>query len=132
MARSTRTAEAPRPARALVRDMTPAASAPTLEVVLEARPAIDFLVSLILDTESELLPADRDWLAESRASLSDALQRDYARVFGDERRGQGDRRRDRAARRGDPGGPDGGRRGRPGGPHRRPRPRRRALPTATR
>jgi len=89
MARSTRTAEATRPARALVRDMTPAANAPALEVVLEARPAIDFLVSLILDTESELLPADRDWHAESRASLSDALQRDYARVFGDSGEGKG-------------------------------------------
>jgi DNA-binding transcriptional ArsR family regulator len=89
MARSTRTAEAPRSPRALVRDMTPAASAPALEVVLEARPAIDFLVSLMLDTESELLPADRTWHADSRASLSEALQRDYARVFGDEREGKG-------------------------------------------
>jgi DNA-binding transcriptional ArsR family regulator len=89
MARPTRTAEAPRPTRALVRDMTAAASAPTIEVVLEARPAIDFLVSLMLDTESELLPVDRDWYVESRASLSDALKRDYTHVFGDEREGKG-------------------------------------------
>jgi len=89
MSRSARTAEALRPTRALVRDMTPAASTPKLEVVLEARPAIDFLVSLMLDTESELLPADRDWHAEARASLSDALQRDCARVFGDEGEGKG-------------------------------------------
>ena len=75
--------------RALVRDMTGAASAPTIEVVLEARPAIDFLVSLVLDTESELLPVDRDWYVESRASLSDALKRDHARAFGEEDSGKG-------------------------------------------
>jgi len=89
MARPTRTAEAPRPARALVRDMTPAASAPALEVVLEARPAVDFLVSLTLDTESEILPIDRAWLEESRASLSDALRRDHARLFGMSPEGKG-------------------------------------------
>ncbi len=91
MARSARTAAAPRPARALVRDMT-AAAAPggaAPEVVLEARPAVDFLVSLMLDTEPELLPADQAWYVESRASLSDALKRDLGRVFGDERTGKG-------------------------------------------
>lgn len=82
MARPTSTAEAPRPARALVRDMTAGAGAPALEVVLDARPAVDFLVSLMLDTESELLPADRAWLDESRASMSDPLRRDHARLFG--------------------------------------------------
>jgi len=92
MSRSARTAAPARPPRALVRDMTAGASpavpdAP--EVVLEARSAIDFLVSLMLDTESELLPADQAWYAEARASLSDALKRDYARVFGDAKSGKG-------------------------------------------
>jgi DNA-binding transcriptional ArsR family regulator len=91
MARPTRAPEAPRPTRALVRDMTaataPAPAAP--ELILEARPAIDFLVSLMLDTESELLPADRAWYAESRDSLSEAIKRDYSRVFGDEDEGKG-------------------------------------------
>jgi DNA-binding transcriptional ArsR family regulator len=90
MARSSRTADAPRPA--LVRDMTAAAapaSQPAPEVILEARPAIDFLVSLMLDTESELLPADRTWFEASRASLSDALRRDLVRVLGDEVEGKG-------------------------------------------
>jgi DNA-binding transcriptional ArsR family regulator len=82
MARPTSTAETPLPTRALVRDMTAAAGVPALEVVLDARPAVDFLVSLMLDTESELLPVDRTWLAESRASMSDALRRDHTRLFG--------------------------------------------------
>jgi DNA-binding transcriptional ArsR family regulator len=82
MARPTSTAETARPARALVRDMTAAAGATGLEVVLDARPAVDFLVSLMLDTESELLPVDRAWLDESRASMSDSLRRDHARLFG--------------------------------------------------
>ncbi len=92
MARPTRTAEAPRPARALVRDMTApgtpvAAAAP--EVILDARPAVDFLVSLMLDTESELLPADQAWLDGARASLSDPLRRDHARLFGSSPTGKG-------------------------------------------
>ena len=91
MARRTRTAEVSLPPRALVRDMTATSTVaePAVEVVLEARPAIDFLVSLMLDTESELLPTDRDWYAASRASLSDALRRDFARVFGGEHEGKG-------------------------------------------
>jgi DNA-binding transcriptional ArsR family regulator len=63
--------------------MTGAAATPVApEVILEARPAVDFLVSLMLDTESELLPADRAWLDEARASRSDGLRRDHARLFG--------------------------------------------------
>ena len=92
MARSARTAEAPRSNRALVRNMTGAApvQAPAApEVILEARPAIDFLVSLMLDTDSELLPADRAWYDASRASLSDALRRDLAHMLGDEHQGKG-------------------------------------------
>jgi DNA-binding transcriptional ArsR family regulator len=71
--------------------MTGAAAASPLapEVILEARPAIDFLVSLMLDTDSDLLAADRTWYDASRASLSEALRRDFARVLGDERQGKG-------------------------------------------
>lgn len=92
MARPSHTAPAPRPARALVRNMTATgapAKAPAPEVILEARPAVDFMVSLVLDTEPELLPADRAWLDESRAYMTDALRRDYARAIGDEQHGKG-------------------------------------------
>lgn len=92
MARSSGTTDAPRPNRALVRTMSGATAGPSPaapEVILEARPAIDFLVSLMLDTDSDLLPADRTWFDESRASLSDALRRDLAHVLGDEHRGKG-------------------------------------------
>jgi DNA-binding transcriptional ArsR family regulator len=92
MSRSARTTEAPRPSRVLVRDMSAASTPGTAvapEVILEARPAVDFLVSLMLDTEPELLPADQAWLAESRASLSDALKRDLARAVGGETTGKG-------------------------------------------
>lgn len=92
MARSARTTEAPRPNRALVRNMSGAAAASPPEapsVILEARPAIDFLVSLMLDTDSELLPADRAWYDASRISLSDALRRDLAHVLGDDGKGIG-------------------------------------------
>ncbi|MFH0750879.1 MAG: metalloregulator ArsR/SmtB family transcription factor [Chloroflexota bacterium] len=92
MARSARTTDAPRSNGALVRTMSGAAAGPSPaapDVILEARPAIDFLVSLMLDTDSELLPADRAWYEESRASLSDALRRDLAHVLGDESQGKG-------------------------------------------
>ena len=92
MARPARTTEGPQSNRALVRNMAGVAAAPPLaapEVILEARPAVDFLVSLMLDTDSDLLPADRAWYDASRASLSDALRRDLAHVLGDERQGKG-------------------------------------------
>jgi DNA-binding transcriptional ArsR family regulator len=92
MARPAHSTEAPASKRGLVRNMTGASAALTPaapEVILEARPAIDFLVSMMLDTDSELLPADRAWYDESRASLSDALRRDLARVIGDEQHGKG-------------------------------------------
>ena len=94
------TGEAPRQAARLVRNMTGTRRRGTRRrpsSILEARPAIDFLVSLMLgDTESELLPADRAWYDGSRASLSEALRRDLARVLGDGRQdekgiGGGDR-----------------------------------------
>jgi len=91
MSRSARTADAPRQPRVLVRDMTAASpgGVPAPEVLLEARPAVDFLISLMLDTESELLPADQAWYAEAHASLSDALRRDVARAIGNEKTGKG-------------------------------------------
>jgi DNA-binding transcriptional ArsR family regulator len=92
MARPARPTEAPRPNRALVRDMTGSATAAASaapEVILEARPALDFLVSLMLDTDSDLLPGDRAWLDASRGSLSAPLRRDLVRVLGDEDRGVG-------------------------------------------
>ncbi len=91
-ARPATTANAPRTNRALVRDMTGAGVAPSPaapEVILEARPAIDFLVSLMLDTDSELLPADRAWYDAAQASLSDALRRDLSHVLGSEHKGKG-------------------------------------------
>ncbi len=72
------------PRQPLVRNMTGAASpAPPAapEVILEARPAVDFLVSLMLASDAELLPADRAWFDASRASLSDAARRDLDRLF---------------------------------------------------
>ena len=92
MASSTRTTDAPMPKRALVRNMTgsaPSSTAAAPQVILEARPAVDFVVSLMLETDSELLPADRAWFEASRASLSDALRRDLAHVLGDGQDGSG-------------------------------------------
>lgn len=82
MTRRVRLVQArPRP-RALVRDMTGALTpAGQPELILEARPAVDFLTSLMLDEEPEILPADQAWFDESRASLSGALRRDQARLF---------------------------------------------------
>jgi DNA-binding transcriptional ArsR family regulator/AraC-like DNA-binding protein len=89
MARPTRTVETPKQPRALVRDLTGVPAAAQPEVILEARPAVDFLTSLMLDTEPELLPTDQAWLEESRASLSDPLRRDHARIFGHSPDGKG-------------------------------------------
>ena len=92
MASPARPTDAPMSNRALVRNMTGSAAASLAaapEVVLEARPAVDFLVSLMLETDSELLPADRTWYEASRASLSGALRRDLAHVLGDGDHGNG-------------------------------------------
>jgi DNA-binding transcriptional ArsR family regulator len=71
-----------RPQGVLVRDLAPRAAAARPDVVLEARTAVDFLVSLVGDTEPELQPADRDWLEQARASLTTSLRRDVIRSFG--------------------------------------------------
>ncbi|MCU0506609.1 MAG: metalloregulator ArsR/SmtB family transcription factor [Chloroflexi bacterium] len=80
-----------RPAgRALVRRMSPtAAPADEVELVLDARPAFDFLVSLMMDTEPELLPDDAAWLADARGSLSEAVRRDVSRAFENDETGAG-------------------------------------------
>ncbi len=60
-------------------------------MALEARPALDFLISLVHDTEPELLPRDAAWHEGAMASLSDTLRRDFDRAFGhsDEEKGLG-------------------------------------------
>ncbi len=80
-----RRAPAP-PSAALVREISPRAAATAAErrpeIRLEARPAIDFLISVIGDTEPELLPADTAWRQASFESLSAPLKRDFERAFG--------------------------------------------------
>jgi DNA-binding transcriptional ArsR family regulator len=81
--RAGSTEMAQRPARALVRDMSATGSAPApVPLTLEARPALDFLVSLTLETEAEILPEDAAWLADATASLSDGVRRDHRRLLG--------------------------------------------------
>ncbi len=65
----------------LVREMSPRGGATRPEVILEARPALDFLISLVGDTEPELLPDDAAWRAAANESLSAPLRRDRQRVF---------------------------------------------------
>jgi DNA-binding transcriptional ArsR family regulator len=78
-----RTASAP-PARrqALVRDFSTApATSSEPHITFDARPAYDFLVSLMVELPAEVLPEDAAWLEASRASLSDGLKRDLRRTF---------------------------------------------------
>ena len=84
MARTTaQTPATTRQARALVRDLTgtPSVPASAPEIVLDVRPAYDFFLSLAGEPDAELLPADREWLEASRASMSDALKRDLRLAF---------------------------------------------------
>src|SRR5450759_2195912 len=67
---------------ALVRELSPRGGTARPEVVLEARTALDFLISLVGDTEPELLPADAAWRTAARDSLSAPLRRDMERAFG--------------------------------------------------
>jgi len=67
---------------ALVRELSPRGGTARPEVVLEARTALDFLISLVGDTEPELLPADAAWRTAARESLSAPLRRDMERAFG--------------------------------------------------
>ena len=67
---------------ALVRELSPRGGTARPDVVLEERTALDFLISLIGDTEPELLPADAAWRTAARDSLSAPLRRDMERAFG--------------------------------------------------
>ncbi len=65
----------------LVREMSPRGGMARPEIVLEVRTALDFLISLVGDTEPELLPVDAAWRAAANESLSAPLRRDRQRVF---------------------------------------------------
>ena len=81
VATNNATASVRRPG-ALVRELSPRGGTARPEVVLEARTALDFLISLVGDTEPELLPADAAWRTAARDSLSAPLRRDMERAFG--------------------------------------------------
>ncbi len=66
---------------ALVRDMTASSGAGSVELDFDARTSFEFLVSLSISEEPELLPDDAAWLASAHAGLSESLRRDMRRVF---------------------------------------------------
>src|ERR1035437_5504177 len=74
---------------ALVRELSPRGGTTRPEVILEVRTALDFLVSLVGDTEPELLPIDAAWYTAARDSLSAPLRRDMERAFGHEEAAKG-------------------------------------------
>ena len=74
---------------ALVRELSPRGGTTRPEVVLEVRTALDFLVSLVGDTEPELLPADAAWRTAAIDSLSAPLRRDKERSFGRDEAAEG-------------------------------------------
>jgi DNA-binding transcriptional ArsR family regulator len=78
-----RTASAsPARRQALVRDFSTAPAAVSEpRIAFDARPAYDFLVSLMVELPAEVLPEDAAWLEVSRGSLSDGLKRDLRRTF---------------------------------------------------
>ncbi len=80
-----RTGSAPQArGRALVRDLSSSpASLGEPRIVFDARPAYDFVVSLMVDFAPEVLPDDAAWLESSKASLSDGIRRDLRRTLGD-------------------------------------------------
>lgn len=86
----TNTPAATRPNGALVRDMTGRAQlrqdAP--EVVLAARPAFDFVLSLVHE-DAEILPADLAWRSGAMSTLTAALRHDLVRSFRDDGDKQG-------------------------------------------
>jgi DNA-binding transcriptional ArsR family regulator len=69
--------------RVSVRDMSTRAPSEPVTVEFDARTAFEFLVSLVIQEEPELLPEDAAWLGATRDGLSDALRRDLRRAFGD-------------------------------------------------
>lgn len=68
---------------ALVRELSPRGAVVRPDVTLEVRTALDFLVSLVGDTEPELLPIDAAWRIAARESLSAPLRRDLRHAFED-------------------------------------------------
>lgn len=74
---------------ALVRELSPRGGSVRPEIILEVRTALDFLVSLVGDTESELLPVDAAWRTAANDSLSAPLRRDTQRAFGHEAEAKG-------------------------------------------
>jgi len=74
---------------ALVRELSPRGGTTRPEVILEVRTALDFLVSLVGDTEPELLPVDAAWYTAARDSLSAPLRRDMERAFGHQEAAKG-------------------------------------------
>jgi len=74
---------------ALVRELSPRGGTARPEVILEVRTALDFLVSLVGDTEPELLPVDAAWYTAARDSLSAPLRRDMERAFGHQEAAKG-------------------------------------------
>jgi len=75
--------------RALVRDMSAGgAGGGSVALEFDVRTAFEFLVSLVIQEEPELLPDDAAWLAAAREGLSDALRRDLRRAFGDPESGE--------------------------------------------
>jgi len=74
--------------RAAVRDLSTRTAAEPVTIEFDVRTAYEFLVSLVIQEDPELLPEDAAWLAASRESLSDALRRDLGRTFGDPESGE--------------------------------------------
>ena len=68
---------------AVVRGMSDAGQ--TFSIEFDARTAYDFLVTLEIEhlDEMDLLPDDRRWLTEARASLSPDRRRDLEELFGE-------------------------------------------------
>ena len=76
-------ASAPAVRKAAVRDLSTRTAAEPVAVEFDVRTAFEFIVSLVIQEEPELLPEDAAWLAATRDGLSDALRRDLRRAFGD-------------------------------------------------
>ena len=84
MAKGRSTTTPPAAGRTLVRDMSAGgARGGSVALEFDARTAFEFLVSLVIVEEPELLPEDTAWLVATREGLSDALRRDLRRAFGD-------------------------------------------------
>jgi DNA-binding transcriptional ArsR family regulator len=79
----SRSGTAPIVRQATVRDLSSRVATEPVTVEFDVRTAFEFLVSLVIEEEPELLPEDAAWLTAARDGLSDALRRDVRRAFGD-------------------------------------------------